>query len=78
VFKTISQKIRNSLRFKKNQTVAETRPLIENAPTAELTTVERIALPSIAARMVRIESNPGHPNYRRRALFYENDFYSRF
>lgn len=72
-------KIRNSLRLRKRQPVQATRPFVSaDAPTTELSAVERIELPRIAGRMVRIASNPAAPNQRRRALFYEQEFYSQF
>ena len=75
---TISQKIKNSLRLRFGKTqVQATRPFASaDAPTTDLPAVERIPLPAIAGNMVRIESNPMIPNQRRRALHYENDFYS--
>ncbi len=69
---TLSQKIKNSLRlrFRKATPVQATRPFVSaDAPTVELL---RIPFPPIKARMVRCEGA------RKRGLFYEDDFYSRF
>lgn len=68
---TFSQ-IKNSLKlkFRKNAPVQATRPFPkDDAPTAELA---RIEFPPIKGRMARCEGA------RKRALFYEKDFYQRF
>lgn len=76
---TILARIRNSFSFRKVAAVA-TAVLPENAPTAELTAIKtRVELPEISKRMIGVASrSDGLPNYRRRALYYENDFYGRF
>lgn len=74
---TLSQRIKNSLRFSR-KTVAVTAVFPSaDAPTKPLAKVE---LPAVGARMVRvaISANPKQPNQRRRALFYEGDFYRQF
>lgn len=75
---TFLAKIKDSLRFRR--AVKQTALLPENAPTAEFSVVKpRVDLPEIANRMVGVaQRTDGFPNHRRRALFYENDFYARF
>jgi hypothetical protein len=77
---TILARIRNSFPFRKAAAVAATTLLPENAPTAELTAIKpRVELPEISKRMIGVASrSDGLPNYRRRALFYEGDFYATF
>lgn len=67
---TISQKIKNSLKLFRKTQVQATRPFASaDAPTVEL---ERVEFPAIKGRMVRCEGS------RKRALFYEQDYYSAF
>ncbi len=67
----ISKLIRDSFRLRRNRKieVRATQPFAANAPTKDL---ERVDFPVIKARMVKC-SGP-----RKRALFYEKDFYSQF
>jgi len=75
---TFLAKIRDSFRFK--AAVKPTAPLPENAPTSELTAEKpRVELPEISKRMVKVaQRTDGFPNHRRRALYYESDFYATF
>ena len=74
---TFSQRIKNLLRLSR-KTVAVTAVFPSaDAPTKAL---ERVEFPAIVRRMVRVEisTDNKHPNQRRRALHYENDFYNTF
>lgn len=77
---TILARIRNSFPFRKADAVAATTLLPENVPTAELTAIKpRVELPEISKRMVKVaQRTDGFPNHRRRALYYESDFYATF
>lgn len=75
---TFLAKIRDSFRFR--SAVKPTALLPENAPTSELTAERpRVELPEISKRMVKVaQRTDGFPNHRRRALYYESDFYATF
>mgnify|MGYP001160574239 CR=1 FL=1 len=67
---TFTQRIKNSLKLFRKAPVQSTRAFASaDAPTVEL---ERVEFPAIKGRMVKCEGS------RKRALFYEQDYYSAF